>query len=54
MWLGHESRLDAIDWGWKIKKNQVHANQDNLTPSVPDTLLKIVHWNWKTVCTSHS
>lgn len=51
IWMGLECNLDATDWGWKIEDNQfvpiMTANK-----AAPDNLLKIVHCNCTTGCTT--
>ena len=50
-WLGLESNLDATDWGWKIEDNQFAPVMTEKKPT-PDNLLKIVHCNCTTACTT--
>ena len=50
-WLGLESNLDATDWGWKIEDNQFAPVMTAKNPA-PDNLLKIVHCNCTTACTT--
>ncbi|KAG1678682.1 hypothetical protein GQR58_013306 [Nymphon striatum] len=50
-WLGLESNLDATDWGWKIEDNQFVPVTTAKNPA-PDNLLKIVHCNCTTACTT--
>ena len=50
-WLGKETDLDAEDWGWKCENNQYHPVMSDKSPA-PDSLLKIVHCNCTTACTS--
>ena len=50
-WLGLESNLDATDWGWKIEDNQFAPVMTAKKPA-PDNLLKIVHCNCTTACTT--
>jgi len=51
IWLGLQSNLDPTGWGWKIEDKQF-APVMTLKKPAPDNLLKIVHCNCTTACTT--
>lgn len=50
-WLGVESTMESTDWGWKSENNVLKPVMNSKNPA-PENLLKIVHCNCTSSCTS--
>lgn len=50
-WCGEEKDLHATDWGWKLENNLFKPVMCDKSPA-PDCLLKVVHCNCQTACTT--
>ncbi|KAG1669042.1 Tryptophan 5-hydroxylase 2 [Nymphon striatum] len=48
-WMGMESGIDPLDWGWKLEDNQLVPIMPDMN-AAPDALLKMVHCNCTTGC----
>ena len=48
-WLGKESDLNPVNWGWKLVDNNFLPVMTS-KPAAPDNLLKMVHCNCTTGC----
>ncbi|KAG1653773.1 Pyruvate dehydrogenase phosphatase regulatory subunit, mitochondrial [Nymphon striatum] len=48
-WMGMESGIDPLDWGWKLEDNQLVSIMSDMN-AAPDALLKMVHCNCTTGC----
>ena len=50
-WMGEEADLEATDWGWKTEENQFIPVMNEMN-AAPDSLLKVVHCNCTTGCST--
>jgi len=51
IWMGEEADLEPTDWGWKAEANQFIPVMNEMN-AAPDSLLKVVHCNCTTGCST--
>uniref|UniRef100_A0A8C4Q7P4 HTH OST-type domain-containing protein n=1 Tax=Eptatretus burgeri TaxID=7764 RepID=A0A8C4Q7P4_EPTBU len=49
VWIGKESDMNAVDWGWKLKHNRFVPVMTKKT-AAPESLLQMVYCNCTTAC----
>ncbi len=49
VWIGKESEMNTVDWGWKLVDNRFLPVMTNKT-AVPKSLLQMIHCNFTTAC----
>ena len=49
--MGEEADLEPTDWGWKAEANQFIPVMNEMS-AAPDSLLKVVHCNCTTGCST--
>ena len=49
VWIGKESDIDVLNWGWKLEDNQLIPVMSDMN-AAPDKLLKMIHCKCKIAC----
>ena len=48
-WMGMDSDVDPLNWGWRLEDNQLIPIMSDMN-AAPDTRLKMIHCNCTTGC----
>ena len=49
VWIGNDSDMNAVNWGWKLEDNLFVPVMTNKS-AAPESLLQMVHCNCTTAC----
>ena len=50
-WMEMQSDINPVDWGWNLDNNQYVPVMSDMN-AAPDTLLKMIHCNCTTACST--